>query len=69
MVKLSRRIPVSEVVFKCINSIVKEKFLEKHSGYDGKKVTYEQLQRSMIKVYCDLLWLPEENENDKCNDK
>ena len=68
MVKVPRRIPVSNTVFKYLNNDVKEKFLEKHTGYDGKSVSYEQLMRSMIKVYCDLLRLQEENGTEY-NDK
>ena len=62
MVKLSRRIPVSETVFKYMNEDVKKKFLEKNVGYDGKSVSYEQTMRSMIKVYLDLLKLSDDKE-------
>jgi len=63
MVKLSRRIPVSETVFKYLTNEVPQKFLEKNPSFDGKKITYEQVQRSMIKIYLDVFWLEEKNGN------
>lgn len=62
MVKLNRRIPVSETVFSYMKHEIEEQFLKNNPSYDGKKVTFEMKMRSLIKTYLGIFNL---NENDR----
>lgn len=62
MVKLNRRIPVSDTVYSYMRFEVERQFLANNPSYDGKKVTFEMKMRALIKTYLGLFNL---NENDR----
>lgn len=61
MVKLCRRIAVSETVYSYLNNECREKWFKNNPSYDGKTMTMEQLQRSFIKTYLGMFKLYDRN--------